>query len=360
MKLFIEPLDVWMFRDGRPFDAGSDHQAASLFPPHPSVMQGVLRSHHLVVKEVDLTDRAAVEAAVGTATAYRWHPIRGPFVARKEGGRVWRYHPLPADALRRDDGGLEVEAARPSDPAEYQVATDGPAPLLLWPEGEPKKGEGKLWLREDELLRYLRQERARWLPERDLFRLESRFGIGRDDGSRTTVEGLLYEARYVRPREDVGLEVEVLGLSVKGPGVEGWPERSVLRMGGEGRAGRYEPSPSASWPDLPNPLPERFRLYLATPAYFHGGWRPRDLDSFFNGQVDLLAAAIARYEAVGGYDLARHAPKPSRRHVPAGSVYYFQCRGAVRWRNGQPLPAFTDEGAEMGYGQFIIGRWSDV
>jgi CRISPR-associated protein Cmr3 len=349
MKLFIEPVDVWMFRDGRPFDAGSDHQAASLFPPHPSVIQGVLRSHHLVVKKVDLTDGAAVEAAVGTATAYRWYPIRGPFVARKEGDRVWRYHPLPADATRGGDG-AEVRAAAPIDPAEHGVLTDRPTPLLLWPEGNPRKGEGKLWLREDELLRYLRRERARCLPARDLFRLESRFGIGRDDRVRGAAEGLLYEARYVRPADGVGLEVEVLGLA-------DWPDQGVLRMGGEGRAGAYSPSNSPGWPVPPDPLPDRFRVYLATPAYFRDGWRPQHWGAFFEGELQLMAAAIARYEAVGGYDIARGAQKPSRRYVPAGSVYYFVCNGPVRWRRGPADTALTDEGAEMGYGQFLIGGW---
>jgi CRISPR-associated protein Cmr3 len=61
MHLLLEAVDVWLFRDGRPFDAGSDHRADSLFPPYPSVMQGVIRSHHLVVKNVDLRDPKQIE-----------------------------------------------------------------------------------------------------------------------------------------------------------------------------------------------------------------------------------------------------------------------------------------------------------
>lgn len=48
--LFMQAEDVLLFRDGRPFNAGSDHEARSLFPPPPSVIQGVLRSHYLVHK----------------------------------------------------------------------------------------------------------------------------------------------------------------------------------------------------------------------------------------------------------------------------------------------------------------------
>ncbi len=355
MKLFIEPVDVWMFRDGRPFDAGSDHRATSLFPPHPSVIQGVLRSHHLVVKGVDISNRAAVEAAVGTATTYRWHPIRGPFVARREEDGAWRYHPLPTDAIQvADDGG--IRAADPVDPAGHGVTTDSPTPLLLWlKEGpkKPKKGEGRLWLREDRLRTYLDGDVAHATPEMELLLRESRFGIGRDDRVRAATEGLLYEVVYVRPREGVGLEVEIIGL-------RDWPDRGILRMGGEARAGLYCPSDCADWPAIPDPLPERFRLYLATPACFQDGWRPRDLGAFFEGKVELAAAAVGRFDAVGGYDMARGQQKPSRRYVPAGSVYYFRCGGPVRWRAERGSLAFTEDGAQVGYGQFLIGRWRDV
>jgi hypothetical protein len=47
--LFLEPLDVWLFRDGRPFMAGQQFRAASRFPPSPLVVQGALRAYHLMV-----------------------------------------------------------------------------------------------------------------------------------------------------------------------------------------------------------------------------------------------------------------------------------------------------------------------
>jgi CRISPR-associated protein Cmr3 len=47
-SIFLEPLDVWVFRDGRPFSAGEDHHAKSVFPPSPFTIQGSLRSKVLV------------------------------------------------------------------------------------------------------------------------------------------------------------------------------------------------------------------------------------------------------------------------------------------------------------------------
>ena len=69
-QLFIRPVDVWLFRDGRPFSAGSDHRAESLFPPYPSVIQGAIRSYQLALKNVDLQDRDAIIQTVGTPFDY--------------------------------------------------------------------------------------------------------------------------------------------------------------------------------------------------------------------------------------------------------------------------------------------------
>lgn len=347
MKLFITPVDVWLFRDGRPFDAGADHRAVGLFPPYPSVMQGVLRSHHLVVRGVDLGDPAAIEAAVGTATQYGSFRMKGPFVARQEGGRVVRYFPVPADATEQEGRVLPLQ---PVDVAGRGVATSALTPRLLWPRGEVRKERGGGWLPEDRLLAYLRGEAVSPVAAGDLFRHESRLGIARDDRRRTTREGALYEVRYVRPCGGVGLEVAAEGL-------EGWPPEGLLRMGGEGRAGHFVPSSSADWPRPPDPLPARFKLYLATPACFRRGWRPAAWEPFFEGRVELVAAANGRFEAVGGFDLARGGQKPARRYVPAGSVYFFESDGRARVRPGLPNGAITEEGGEIGFGQFFIGRW---
>lgn len=43
MWLTINPLDVWMFRDGKPFTSGDSHIAQSLFPPSAFTIQGMLR-----------------------------------------------------------------------------------------------------------------------------------------------------------------------------------------------------------------------------------------------------------------------------------------------------------------------------
>lgn len=54
--LFIEPDDVWLFRDGHPFSAGEGHIARCLFPPTPLTLQGALRSSLLAMSGVTLDE----------------------------------------------------------------------------------------------------------------------------------------------------------------------------------------------------------------------------------------------------------------------------------------------------------------
>lgn len=351
MKLFIEPVDVWLFRDGRPFSAGSDHRAQSLFPPYPSVMQGVIRSHHLVIQGIDLRNQQVIAEAVGTVTDYRDLRLRGPFIARRKDEHIARYFPAPADAAQRDG---QLYPLAPQDKKPTGILTSAPTKLLLWDDEEPEKRKGEQWLSEAELLNYLGGGPATPTPADELFQREGRFGIGLDDITRTTRQekggGLLYEVEFIRPCENVGLEVEVEGL-------EGWPTAGVMRMGGEGRAGRFEPSNSPAWPAMPHSLPDRFKVYFAAPTYFADGWRPRNWGDFFQGKIDLVAAAVGRYQSIGGFDWARNYHKPARRYVPAGSVYFFECQGQASVKPGLVNSAITDAGAEIGFGQIIIGRW---
>ena len=38
----------------------------------------------------------------------------------------------------------------------------------------------------------------------------------------------------------------------------------------------------------------------------------------------LIGAAVGRPRAYGGFDMRKHKPKPMRKAVPAGSVYFFR------------------------------------
>lgn len=354
MQLFLEALDVWLFRDGRPFDAGSDHRARSLFPPYPSVVLGAVRSHQLALRGVDLSNQAAIKDVVGDAEDLRGLRLRGPFLARRENYTIHRYLPPPADACSVNQTSGEVSPAAQPRPPGDGVITSAPTPMLLGLDDQPVKGIESGWLREDRLRDYLRSTSVATVRSDDLFVRESRVGIGIERDRRTAREGAIYEVEFIRPHSDVGLLVEV-----EGDGYGSWPSSGVLRIGGEGRAARFTRVEAhvTPWPGAPDPLPRRFRLYFATPAYFRGGWQPAEgnWSHFFDGDVRLVAAAIGRYESVGGRDWAKRgdADRPARRHVPAGSVYYFESDDEARLTRD----AISDDGADRGFGQMLIGGW---
>lgn len=358
MQLFLRPVDVWLFRDGRPFDAFSDHRARSLFPPYPTVIQGAIRSHHLVVKNVDLRDPAAIRKAVGTAEDFGPLRLRGPLIARNENGKITRYFPLPADIVldKRTGAYRPLRPLPRQETARAYVLTDAPGdlPMLLWsPENsEPSKEGFGNWLAEEELLKCLAGEQVTPVRSEALFVRESYFGIGRDDDTRTTREGALYEVEFIRPRPGAGLWVQVEGY-------DGWPQAGVMRLGGEGRGAYFEQiEPPLEWPEPPNPLPTRFKVYFATPAYFEDGWRPKDgWDKFFSGRIELQAVALSRYESIGGFDWASGEQKAARRYVPAGSVYYFTAEGSAYLRPDLVNGAISDRWSEIGFGQVIITEW---
>jgi CRISPR-associated protein Cmr3 len=356
MRLFLSPVDVWLFRDGRPFSAGSDHRAESLFPPPPSVVQGALRSHHLVIKGVPLHDRERVAEVVGTTTSFpAGFRIRGPFVAREEKEEadsttsMHRYFPLPEDACNVSGREDVFRAVAPV--TKNGILTRCPTPRLLLESGEPRKREGEWWLREDQMANYLKGQDVTAQRADTLYVRELRPGISLDAGRRTTSEGMLFEAEYIRPRDGVGLEVRVDGL-------DGWPDSGVLRLGGESRAARFLQLPPAPPAPAPAPLPERFKLCFATPTYFERGWQPADWTTFFEGEADCVAAAVGRYRSIGGFDMAgsvgtEGVHKPARRYVPSGSVYFFESKGHSRLRTD----FVCDDSAPIGWGQVIVGTW---
>ena len=168
---------------------------------------------------------------------------------------------------------------------------------------------------------------------------------------------------FVRPAPDVGICLDV-------DRIDGLGEVGLLGLGGEGRASRYETVTAA-------PLDRsavrdrivragRLKLILATPALFDGGWLPTWVDPATrttSGAIvgrQLAAAAVGRPQPVGGFDVRAGQPRPTRRAVPAGSVYWFEeiehgaANRAFDALDGQTV---SDEAATIGFGLCYLGVW---
>jgi len=363
MRVFIEPSDVWLFRDGRPFSAGADHWAHSLFPPTPLTMQGVIRSKILLDSgvSVEAYRRRAPEAQVlieqigWGADDFGQLSVRGPYVAKhaRASGGLTRYYPIPADVVQLEDRKLEILAPLGgSVPFTANWPSDAPHLRPLWcvSPGSLKEPDGQ-WLDEDAMRDYLAGKPPQQVSRDDeLFVREPRPGIRRERGTGTALEGHLYEVGFIRPRPGVGLDVEIEGIPI-------WkPPKGVLGIGGEARAGYYELRPERE-PVFPVHLQGRFKVYFATPALFARGWQPGNWSRFFTGgTVRLVAAAVGRLQPIGGWDVARRKQKPILAAVPAGSVYYFETEETVTY-NGWPV---SDLYGQIGFGQILTGRWNYV
>ncbi|MEJ5200744.1 MAG: type III-B CRISPR module-associated protein Cmr3 [Anaerolineales bacterium] len=359
MKLFLWAEDVLFFRDGRPFNAGSDHEALSIFPPPPSVMQGIIRSHYLMNKDVPL-QKEVISSLVGTATDYKGLRLIGPWLARWENNKLVRYFPTPSDAYLQDE-----QAKRISPMWLYENPGNNSLsemPYLLSPfreSGKISKNAPGEYVCEEDLIDYLLHGKTvSTIKEEELFEREMRLGIQLDSQKRSTKEGMLYEVQCIRLCRGVGLYLEVNGYS-------DLPPQGMMRAGGEGRTLNYHAlndsehlqNESSTRLGYKGALPERFKVYFASPAYFSQGWQPKSWGQFFSGEVKLEAVALNGYQVLGGYDYAENREKPAMRWVPAGSVYFFSHSGNASLRTGLIQQAITEQGAEIGYGQVIITNW---
>lgn len=116
----------------------------------------------------------------------------------------------------------------------------------------------------------------------------------------------------------------------------------------------------------------RVRMVLATPAVFKRGWKPAWLNEKLEGtppdssvKLKLVGASVQRWRAVSGWSLAPpRGPKPIKRLVPAGGVYFFEVVGAG---NAAPLvdrwlqPVSDDPQDRLdGFGLVTWGTWGNA
>jgi len=375
MKLLIEALDVLLFRDGRPFNAGEDHVALSQFPPPPSVIQGMIRTTYLVQHPDQFDDYISLkkcgawddigDPGAETLPDGKW--IKGPFLAREGNGDCELFYPIPADVRRASSYAL----ARPAD--EKMVpegfASSLPADLkpLMVTDQPAEYVQG--YLDGEALARYLMgQSPEKVIAADELVKTDFRVGVGIQSDKRLAKDGMLYSAHFSRPAEGVGLAVEVEGIPLK--------EDGLSRLGGEARGACYR---TVDWktPEPPEGLAEkirqygRFSLYLLTPGLFSAsngeyGWRPDWTQAGLPTNAKLSGTALPPPVDIGGWKLARGGPKPTRSGVAAGSVYFLNCEAPLdeeavkslfetRWFQALPGPC-----SQIGMGITLIGGWDYV
>lgn len=386
--VFIQPTDVWMFRDGRPFVAGEGHTVSTIFPPTPFTVQGALRSLILGHEPIDWPDfwgqttdeakamgkrigfparkanGAEVPASLGAFT------MQGPFLGRwlPDEKRAELLISRPLDSYYIDDDSKSWEALHPKKMMADWTDWPSGSPLLqplraAKPMQKAEETEHPLLLAQSGLPRYLDEEPFQ-LSQTATFVGESRLGIALNYDRRRPKERMIYSLDYKRPFiSQFGSDPEP-GLLVRlGDGVKLPQKEGILSIGGEARAARYWVLDDKQAPHIPRPrATHQLKILLLTPAWLSGGWQPKDGDwSRFLGQdVRLVAAAIGRSHYIGGWRVPNKGwHKPMRPFVPAGSVYFFEADNPIA-----PVTTLTEspEGAldfgKQGFGACVNGRWS--
>ena len=156
------------------------------------------------------------------------------------------------------------------------------------------------------------------------------------------VDGGLFSSTVVEPlsRSAMGGPTHEWAVAASGSGLEPADRagRSV-RLGGDGRLATCQTLPDDLFA-MPAPLRQMFaggprgmRLVFVGHAGLEKGWLPSWLEARDGrivgdlpgvGPVALVAACVGRPVHVSGWDMAARRPKPTRRLVPAGSVYFLE------------------------------------
>jgi CRISPR-associated protein Cmr3 len=397
MRVRVTPLDPFIARDSRPF--GSGNKARTLGWPYPSVIAGSLRSMLGKLSGGFTNERVQELKEV---------QVRGPFPC--SGEEV--YFPRPLDILVREKTLYPVRPV-PQESFPSGSGTDLPEGVgLAMPEGvgdedfKPSPVPA-FWSYEKILAWLFKTEGLLSTPDGNStwgkgfmpgLKQEDRVHVGIDPQTGASEEGMIFSTSGLdfvggNPREgyiDLGMALDVR--------TENKDFRSILSTldelhpaGGERRLSRWQSTEGedrAPWicpSTLRNVLQASgglVRMMLVSPAVFSDGWRPGWLHRKESGQetcwegtppglssgsglkLRLVSAVTGRWVPVSGWLIEKgktSGPKPLRRMVPAGSVYFFEVTG------GDPLEleklwlqSVCDDRQDRldGFGLSLWGSWT--
>lgn len=380
MRLFLQANDTFFFRDGRPFTKGDQSDGYSIFPPLPTTILGALRTAY-IAEHGDMSSFYArkMKKTIGTPDSLGSMHLKGVFLADMESTI---YYPIPLDLLvkkNETDNRLYLLdiGTKSSNLSSNTLLTH----LLKWSGTEDVESETNGRLEDIDMTEYLLGGQTEFIfrPIEDFVRSEPKIGIERDYRTSAAKDNMLYRINMSRFQSQFLKSNERKALSDLGFVVDyqcdiELPANGLLKLGGEGKSFTYRrschnPNPFATEEDMAA-LKESirssriFKLYFATPAIFNQGWLPKWIDKttykaqYQSLSFELITAAVGKPLAIGGWNMKKNMPKPTRQAIPAGSVYYFKipdesCVDAIvdtfYYKN------ISDRQAEEGFGLCFVG-----
>ncbi len=354
MRILIEPNDVLLFRESKPFMAGEGHLARSVFPL-PQVIAGAIRSKILI----DSNFSNDTKKLVGFGKDEPEFTILGHFLFKDE---EFFATPLDIATAKGVEGYFLVK------------------PLKVWNGRFIFSGKHIHfksvggYLSYKHLINYLKcdlnENELEDVIRDDLFTRESRIGIKLGD-AKITEEGYFYKAEFLRFNRGVALSVWL------GDGCENvrafLGENGLIKLGGEGRFARFKfesRNPLSKLEEVWDEIKEEinrnkmFKLYVATPLLAkndRGGFswdisycitNSENEDKKLDIKIKKVYPLIGKPLTFSGWDYAENKPKPNRYAVPQGSVYFVEFEGKIE--HDKPYLKLG-ELKKLGYGLCFMG-----
>ena len=389
-RLFIEPLDVLMFRSERPFIAKESH-VAKLGMISPLTFEGAIKSKIFLefckrknylssefqrkrnednnsfkerIKEMIENDKELKEIleAIGHPAVNPESSIQvlGVFFSKRN--KKEEFFSVPNDIVSKDDKDDDILKLTPIWKKEELKIPNTENYVCFSTHSKIKQKKGLMSF--NALKDYLwgrKPDKSQIID--NPYTTELRTGIRLEKGTKTTVEGHLYTAEFLRLEENWGFIVWIedsygfLGKHLNRNG--------IIRLGGEGKGATYTKIDEINLADklrfseLIEKINEekRFKLYLAAPSYFNGHKPPRDKLENELGIKELWLRAVLPGKPIyiGGYNFAMNVEKPLRRWVNAGAVYYYEFDGKIKKDLKLPIKIINKENIDMRCA--FIGRW---
>lgn len=393
--LEIQPTDVWLFRDGKPFAAGEDHLARSMFPPTPLTVQGALRQKISVSKGVSLKQyKAASKGKASTDDAKEvvgyigehgamqnpgLFSMEGPFISLRTDQGIVPLLPCPADLFKHsetNDFGITAPDTTPhhndlgrqysllgvskdwENLPDHQMTTDlfidylsGIVPhssLFCRFKNRDDDEKNKKYTAE----KFFRDGYRIW-HQSLIYLSENRSGVSTNSLTSFREEGQLYQVQFVRPTEGIGLAVQI-NDKIPSDLLEG-----AMTIGGEQRQAVATVIDNFAIPFPPKTLPKKFKVITLTPAYFNGGWEPENgnWSAIFGAPVSLKSAALYRPLKIGGWSNAGNHARHMHNYVKPGSVYYFEAGDEISAPTVFTQNPLEIDAGRFGFGQYAISQW---
>ncbi len=362
MTIEIKTLDTLFFRDGKPFSMGDDTWADGVFPPLLSVYSGALRTAYFGKYPKELHKANTKDDPTKDLIINKMY-----YKAVYENGSCEYYLPLPMDCVhyKNDEDEDIVSIIKLKQFEINNFHSNSKFKTLLKPDETKGKDveniEGGLISIED-FKKYLNNESQKIKTKRLSYFINSepKVGIARTI-NRVNKNGRLYRVDMKR-LHNLSIILNFEGLQLEKTG--------LLKLGAEGKAVSYKSIDHNLDIESPDKLLKNesyFKMIVSTPILFKNGWLPDGIDeNTLSGtlgnssvEVELISVSLGKQIYVSGFDMKIKRPKPLKKAIPSGSVYYFKIKNKNsnldKLKQGATLCSY-DEYNKKGFGICYFGK----